>query len=298
MKNEKFCFSKGTGLIALVGVLLVGFVLLTQMTNQTTSLGSKAAPGPKHCYYATVDLSITSTPYYYSAATGCILDASDNYVGYKCNMDAATGALTGGSLKDTVSCPLPAAAARTSCFYGGQAMSATPVTIGKYTYSVDANQCVVESGKLLGLKCDTTTFKVVADKTTCPAPAARTACQYGGTSLPATIGTQAYAIDGNGCITADAATIGYKCDSTTGFAAKKDTACAAPAAAARTSCYWGTQALSATAVKIGTEYYSLEAGTGCVLKATSSTGTAYNNGYKCDASTNYKSVKDSTTCRL
>jgi len=44
MKNEKFCFSKGTGLIALVGVLLVGFVLLTQVANQSTSTSTKAAP--------------------------------------------------------------------------------------------------------------------------------------------------------------------------------------------------------------------------------------------------------------
>ena len=43
MKNEKFCFSKGIGLIALVGVLLVGFVLLTQMTNQSTSTSTRAA---------------------------------------------------------------------------------------------------------------------------------------------------------------------------------------------------------------------------------------------------------------
>jgi len=44
MKNEKFCFSKGTGLIALVGILLVGFVLFTQAANQPKSTNSKAAP--------------------------------------------------------------------------------------------------------------------------------------------------------------------------------------------------------------------------------------------------------------
>ncbi len=43
MKNEKFCFSKGTGLIALVGVLLVGFVLVNQMVTDTkTSTDSRA----------------------------------------------------------------------------------------------------------------------------------------------------------------------------------------------------------------------------------------------------------------
>lgn len=43
MKNEKFCFSKGTGLIALVGVLLVGFVLFTQAANTPTSSNTKAS---------------------------------------------------------------------------------------------------------------------------------------------------------------------------------------------------------------------------------------------------------------
>ncbi len=46
MKNEKFCFSKGTGLIALVGVLLVGFVLANQMVTDTkTSINSRAGGG-------------------------------------------------------------------------------------------------------------------------------------------------------------------------------------------------------------------------------------------------------------
>lgn len=44
MKNEKFCFSKGTGLIALVGILLVGFVIANQMLTSTqTSTNSRAA---------------------------------------------------------------------------------------------------------------------------------------------------------------------------------------------------------------------------------------------------------------
>jgi len=50
MKNEKFCFSKGTGLIALVGVLLVGFVLLTQMTNQSISTSTRAAGECSYSY--------------------------------------------------------------------------------------------------------------------------------------------------------------------------------------------------------------------------------------------------------
>ncbi|MCX6732338.1 MAG: hypothetical protein NTV98_02250, partial [Candidatus Roizmanbacteria bacterium] len=42
MKNEKFCFSKGTGLIALVGIVLVGLVIV--MTNlPSTSTSTKAA---------------------------------------------------------------------------------------------------------------------------------------------------------------------------------------------------------------------------------------------------------------
>lgn len=45
MKNEKFCFSKGTGLIAIVGILLVGFALLMGNTlpNKKTSTNSKAS---------------------------------------------------------------------------------------------------------------------------------------------------------------------------------------------------------------------------------------------------------------
>ncbi len=43
MKNEKFCFSKGTGLIALVGIVLVGFVFANQMLTETkTSTNSRA----------------------------------------------------------------------------------------------------------------------------------------------------------------------------------------------------------------------------------------------------------------
>lgn len=47
MKNEKFCFNKGTGLVAIVGILLIGFVLANQtLTNTQTSTNSRAsAPG-------------------------------------------------------------------------------------------------------------------------------------------------------------------------------------------------------------------------------------------------------------
>ena len=44
MKNEKFCFSKGTGLIALVGIFLVGFIIANQaLTNTQTSTNSRAS---------------------------------------------------------------------------------------------------------------------------------------------------------------------------------------------------------------------------------------------------------------
>lgn len=44
MKNEKFCFSKGTGLIAIVGILLVGFVIANQtLTDTKTSTNSRAS---------------------------------------------------------------------------------------------------------------------------------------------------------------------------------------------------------------------------------------------------------------
>jgi len=43
MKNEKFCFSKGTGLIALVGVLFIGVVLFAQISNTPKSTNTKAS---------------------------------------------------------------------------------------------------------------------------------------------------------------------------------------------------------------------------------------------------------------
>ncbi len=45
MKDEKFCFKKSTGFIALVGILLVGFVLFAQMSNTTTTSDTKASGG-------------------------------------------------------------------------------------------------------------------------------------------------------------------------------------------------------------------------------------------------------------
>lgn len=44
MKNEKFCFSKGTGLIALIGIVLVGVVLAMQMVgSKSTSTSTRAS---------------------------------------------------------------------------------------------------------------------------------------------------------------------------------------------------------------------------------------------------------------
>lgn len=45
MKDEKFCFKKSTGFIALVGILLVGFVLFAQMSNTPTTTDTKASGG-------------------------------------------------------------------------------------------------------------------------------------------------------------------------------------------------------------------------------------------------------------
>lgn len=45
MKDEKFCFKKSTGFIALVGILLVGFVLFAQMSNTSKSTDTKASGG-------------------------------------------------------------------------------------------------------------------------------------------------------------------------------------------------------------------------------------------------------------
>ena len=44
MKNEKFCFNKGVGLIAFIGIVLIGFVLASQtLTSTKTSTNSRAS---------------------------------------------------------------------------------------------------------------------------------------------------------------------------------------------------------------------------------------------------------------
>lgn len=44
MKNEKFCFSKSVGFIALIGTVLVGFIFVNQtLTNTRTSTDSRAS---------------------------------------------------------------------------------------------------------------------------------------------------------------------------------------------------------------------------------------------------------------
>lgn len=57
MKNEKFCFSKGTGLIALVGIILVGAVFaMNYMTSNQQTTGTKAAFGcPNTLTYPVAD---------------------------------------------------------------------------------------------------------------------------------------------------------------------------------------------------------------------------------------------------
>lgn len=64
MKSGKFCFNKNVGLIVFVGLILTGFVLLTQATNQPTSTNSRAditkqAPAARSLIYNNLVARVT-----------------------------------------------------------------------------------------------------------------------------------------------------------------------------------------------------------------------------------------------
>jgi len=102
MKNEKFCFSKGTGLIALVGILLVGFVLFTQVVqNQQTSTNSRAGLNCTQVKDVINSIVNTTTGYSYvftgisNGTGGCATKGKiclTPVVNEKCNTQAAGNA--------------------------------------------------------------------------------------------------------------------------------------------------------------------------------------------------------------
>ena len=233
-KNGQICVSKGL-LFVLLAVLVVGFAVMVSRTDLLSSF-SQAAPRAKKCFYGGQELSRTSTPFRYNVLTKCITDASNVNNGYKCAVDAA-GNLSGRSIPDPATCPKPVVTR--GCSYAGVNLD-DPNNNGAVTgYEVGKDNCIYRFDKtiyLTGYKCVANASGVrVSQKETNPiglcyvAAAARTACQYGGATLPAKLGAapnaKTYDTDASGCITADGSLIGLRCDASTKFLGKTDGTC-------------------------------------------------------------------------
>lgn len=112
MKNEKFCFSKGTGLIALVGVLLVGFVLFTQAANQPTSSSSRASAVLPSTDCATINDGVGGRLFYTKVSAGKVQyfkDDAGKYeivegVGKYCKLDVATSTVCRNVQMENANC--------------------------------------------------------------------------------------------------------------------------------------------------------------------------------------------------
>lgn len=237
--NGQICVNKGI-LFILLAILVVGFAVVVSQTGLLSSI-SQAAPRAKKCFYGAQELSTTSTPWKYDASTKCIQNATNVNTGYKCTYDTVTGNLLGKSILDPTTCPKPVAVR--GCSYAGVNVD-NPANDATITgYGLDGNGCVERYNKtsgifsLTGYECVTNISGVrVSKKITDPTAlcyasgvTARTACQYGGTTLPATLGAgpsaRSYDVDSNGCITASGDLIGLRCDSSTNFLGKRDDAC-------------------------------------------------------------------------
>ena len=356
MKNEKFCFSKGTGLIALVGIVLVGLVIvMTNLpsTNTTTKAGSRA----KWCKYAQGTFTTTATTvtfgthtYTVNTGTGCITESGVN-TGAKCTIVSADFTNT-NAVNDSVNCPVPTAGP--VCLYGGVSAtvdadfcvlvgspaakngykcrtsgspaalvagrnSAVKDTTGTCAAPVGAPSCWYNQtdvsgdastgaagatgciSSVPGYKCRVTAAgalvagknSAVKDTVTCPVAAAAGVCLYGGVSAT---------VDANFCVTVGGVKNGYICrtsGSPAALVAGRNSAfkdrsgtCVAPAAPGRTQCSWGDKLLTAgTDVQSGAQVLNIDA-TGCIQV------DGYNNGYLCNAGTEYRSVRNLGTCPL
>jgi len=239
-KNGQICVNKGL-LFILLAVLVVGFAVMVSRTDLLSSF-SQAAPRAKKCFFNTKELSINSTPLHYDASTKCIQDDANVNNGYRCTYDPTTGNLLGKSIPDPTNCSKPVVVR--GCSYAGVNLD-DPNNDGVETgYTLGTDDCIYKYNKTndgydnTGYKCEVNASGVrVSKKETdrlmdCyAAAAARTACQYGGAALPATLGAGPYAktydTDVNGCITADSSLIGLRCDASTKFLGKKDDACKA-----------------------------------------------------------------------
>lgn len=119
------------------------------------------------------------------------------------------------------------------CSYGNQILSTTS-TPWKYNTST---KCITNASNVnTGYKCTSDAGgnllgRSILDLATCPKPATvgRTVCQYGGTTLPATLGAapyaKAYTVNKGGCITENGNLIGLRCDASTKFLGKTDNTC-------------------------------------------------------------------------
>lgn len=190
MKNEKFCFSKGTGLIALVGIVLVAAALLMGgLSSKSTSTSTRASTGGPDSdtttclsgYSLTVQRYGVGDPGAVAAKQKVALNGCErseytpkgerttlHNTGKKCT-NGATDTFT----TDLVACPL-------SCIYGDKVLSwsVPPVDyadVNKTTYYLDPRSqnstplygCVTErystnegvGGRLTGYMCDFSTPK-------------------------------------------------------------------------------------------------------------------------------------------
>ncbi len=236
-KNDQICVNKGT-LFVLLAILVVAFAVMVSRTDLLSSF-SQAAPRAKKCFYGAQELSTVSDPWRYDSLTKCIENTSDVNNGYRCTYDSVTGDLLGKSIKDPATCPKPVVIR--GCYYAGVNLdnpANDPVVTG---YGLDG-ACIQQYDKVTntmidtGYKCEVNASGVrVSKKETNSrgacyrAAAARTACQYGGATLPAILGavphTKLYEVNGSGCIIADGSLIGLRCDASTKFVGKVDNAC-------------------------------------------------------------------------
>lgn len=155
MKNEKFCFSKGTGLIALVGVLLVGFVLFTQAANQPKSTNSRASG--ESCNPMAANLEVGTKCELKTSVEDVFPDGTKDklaktYTGRVCKEDATTTPKSWKWDVDYTNC-----APTLKCNYGGEtylrlAGGAGSVAAKDFT---DSDYCTMAggSGAVMGIKC-------------------------------------------------------------------------------------------------------------------------------------------------
>lgn len=159
MKNEKFCFSKGTGLIALVGVLLVGFVLFTQAANQPTSSSSRASGASCNPMAANLEIGTKcelKTSVEDTFPDGTKEKLAKTYTGRVCKEDVTTTPKSWKWDVDYANC-----APTLKCNYGGVTylrLAGGTSSIASKKDFTDNDYCTLTggSGAVMGIKCAVT----------------------------------------------------------------------------------------------------------------------------------------------